>query len=65
MGLSLSDEQKRRIENEEQTRLVEEEYRAKIRHDLTTKPPEPTQSNKGRIILGVLFVLFVIYLINH
>lgn len=66
MAARLTDEQKRRIEDEEHTRQVEESYRAEVRQRLASgEEPAPARSGKGKLILGVLIVLFILYLTAH
>lgn len=63
MDFRLSDEQKRKIEHEEEARLAEEEYRGEVRKRLAEDPPERKRGS-GRTILIVLAVLFVLYLLS-
>ena len=66
MAIKLSDEEKRRIEHEEETRQAQDQYRAQVRKQLIEDPQPVRQSGgigKGRLILGVLFVLFILYLV--
>jgi hypothetical protein len=61
MGFRLSDEQKRRIEQEEKVRLAEEQHRAAVRERLISGEPEPRRSSRGKKFLILLIVIFVAY----
>ena len=54
--MELSDEQKKRILEEEQARLAEEQYRAQVRRELRqqtkTVAPVPAMYNKLVLVLG-------------
>jgi hypothetical protein len=64
MAFSLSGEQKRRIEKEEEVRRAEEAYRAEVRERMASTPAEPVKSSSaGRKIAIVLVLLIVAYLI--
>lgn len=62
----LSDEQKRRIEQEERVRLAEEQFRASVREKLVTAPEEPRPSGSGFfrrvLILGSLLLIGYLFL---
>ena len=66
--MGLTDEQRRRIEREEQQRLEEEQYRVEVRRDLESAPQPPPRSTHGGFgrMLLILVVLGVIaYILVH
>src|ERR1035437_5663386 len=62
--MDLSDEQKKRILEEEQARLAEEQYRAQVRRELQNQTgaaaPAPLKSNAARLGLTVIGIVVLI-----
>ncbi len=58
--LKLSNDQKRRIEQEEQVRLAEEQHRAKVREGLVTEPDRG--SGRGGLLPILLILGIVVYI---
>jgi hypothetical protein len=64
MDFQLSDEERRRIEQEEKVRLAEERYRAEVRERLTSAP-EPKKPRSNRTLWIVLIVLFLLWAMSR
>jgi hypothetical protein len=62
MPLHLTEEQKRRIEQEEQARHVEEQYRAVVRGQMAAGAFEQPRRFKRWKLLALLFVLGILCL---
>ncbi len=67
MAARLTDEQKRRIEAEEEKRQAEESYRAEVRQRMASGEDlaPPRSGGRAKLILGLLVLLFVVYLATH
>jgi len=63
--VELSEEQRRRIELEEGTRIAEEIYRAEVRHEIMRKKLNPPRSIKGKLIGGALLIFLLAYAMSH
>jgi hypothetical protein len=57
VAASLSEEQKRRIENEEQSHLAEESYREEVRHSLRRTRATKKRPSAGFVVLVVAIVI--------
>lgn len=61
MGINLSEDEKRRIEQEERVRVAENQYRAKVRERIASGDPATPRKSRSRKLLILLVVLFIAY----
>jgi hypothetical protein len=67
VAFGLSEEEKRRIEQEERVRIAEERYRADVRERIK-KEPEPAKSgfsSRKLILVAILLVIVYVVIKSH